>query len=476
MKATRAAFVLVALFLFPGCPGKSPKGSFQRVSENWLVSYVDTTRIGYSVTRQYRVPGGYRFEGMMKMSVEMAGVRQDVHYSSEILTAADYALRSFEFSFRSREREFDVIGVVEGKSLRVMGQGDQPRTFPLRGPVYPMAALGPIVMSRRPGPDSVYKFEVFDVSVMSVVPVQVTVLGREKVKVGDEEMEGLRVKTRLAQVEMTSWFDPEGLPILEMSPPRMRSERTTAARAMAEEQGQARLDLLRMFRVPVDTLVPEPTGVTWARLEITGVRADELPFAADSQKIVNREPLEVEIAVPAPPDRCSLPVSGQAEFLKPTLSVQSDHPEVRAKALEVVGKVSDAVAAARSLVSWVFAAMDKTPTASFPTALDVLRHMKGDCNEHAVFYAALARSLGIPTKVAVGLVYMDGAFYYHAWNEVFLGGWVPVDATFGEFPAGALRLKLSEGELSEQTQVLNVVGRIGIKIKEWRSSGRSSEK
>ena len=102
-----------------------------------------------------------------------------------------------------------------------------------------------------------------------------------------------------------------------------------------------------------------------------------------------------------------------------------------------------------------------------PECLDVIKTMKGDCNEHAVLFAALARAAGIPTKTAVGLLYMNRAFYYHAWNEVYLGKWIPVDATFGECPASALHLKLAEGELSEQAEILGLVGTIGIKVKEF---------
>jgi hypothetical protein len=62
---------------------------------------------------------------------------------------------------------------------------------------------------------------------------------------------------------------------------------------------------------------------------------------------------------------------------------------------------------------------------------------------------------------------MNRAFYYHAWNEVFLGKWIPADATFGEFPASALHLKLAEGDLSQQAEILGLVGSIKIEVKEF---------
>lgn len=59
----------------------------------------------------------------------------------------------------------------------------------------------------------------------------------------------------------------------------------------------------------------------------------------------------------------------------------------------------------------------------------------GDCSEHALLFSALARSLGIPCRKVLGLVYMGDwcqGFGLHAWNEVMLNGyWKAVDASRG---------------------------------------------
>ena len=64
--------------------------------------------------------------------------------------------------------------------------------------------------------------------------------------------------------------------------------------------------------------------------------------------------------------------------------------------------------------------LDKKPTVSLPSAREVLRTKVGDCNEHTALYVAMARSLGLPARIAVGLAYSRGAFYYHAWPEVYI--------------------------------------------------------
>ncbi len=49
---------------------------------------------------------------------------------------------------------------------------------------------------------------------------------------------------------------------------------------------------------------------------------------------------------------------------------------------------------------------------SIPSALEVLEQRAGDCNEHTVLFTALARAAGIPCRVATGLAWSTGQFYY----------------------------------------------------------------
>ena len=110
--------------------------------------------------------------------------------------------------------------------------------------------------------------------------------------------------------------------------------------------------------------------------------------------------------------------------------------------------------------------LDKKPTVSLPSAREVLRTKVGDCNEHTALYVAMARSLGLPARVAVGLVYAHGAFYYHAWPEVYIvdagaaarGLWLPVDPTLNQFPADATHMRLARGGLDKQTVILPLIG------------------
>ncbi|UCG43793.1 MAG: transglutaminase domain-containing protein [candidate division WOR-3 bacterium] len=462
MKSVLCSLLAVAFLI--GCGGARTEKVDIQPGEAWLANYIGEQKIGYSVFLTERFEDGYRFDNLMRMEIAMADKVQKLKTHSVVTTEPDLTLRTFSFRIESQDRTMAATGGAQGNELIIKVEGDRPRVLKLEGPVYPMSALGLLAVSREP--DSLYKFNVFDPAMMAITLVELTPVGWEKLVIDGVEYRALKTRSKLAQFEITSWVDEHGLTIREESPPDMTSIRTTPDKAVAGQTGGS-LDLLKMFRVQVDTLVSDPGAVRRMKVELSGLAPNDYELEYGYQRVLGTDPLVVEVSVPETPDApMELPIKGMDEFLGPTVAIQCDNPALAEQARGVLGEPADAVEASRKLTSWVFTALDKEPTASFPTALDVLKHMKGDCNEHAVFFAGLARAAGIPTKVSVGLVYMNGAFYYHAWNEVFLGEWVPVDPTFGEFPAGALRLKLSEGGLEQQTRILGVVGRLGMKILE----------
>src|SRR5690606_4985987 len=107
-------------------------------------------------------------------------------------------------------------------------------------------------------------------------------------------------------------------------------------------------------------------------------------------------------------------------YLLPEPFIESDAPEIRAAAELMVAGLTGARERAERLTREVNAYVEKRPTVSLPSALEVLRTRVGDCNEHTVLFVAMARSLGIPARINVGVAYVRGAFYYHAWPEVYI--------------------------------------------------------
>ena len=84
---------------------------------------------------------------------------------------------------------------------------------------------------------------------------------------------------------------------------------------------------------------------------------------------------------------------------------------------------------------------NKTYSRSFDLASRVAATGEGDCTEHAVLLAAIARAQGLAARVVFGVLVLDfddGLFAFgHAWTEIFDdGAWQIRDATMpGEDPS-----------------------------------------
>ena len=144
--------------------------------------------------------------------------------------------------------------------------------------------------------------------------------------------------------------------------------------------------------------------------------------------------------------------------------VESREPELALTAATVVDTNRNALVVAERLNTWVHRSLAKTITVGIPSALQVLRARRGDCNEHTQLYVAMARAAGLPARVATGLAYIDGKFYYHAWPEVFVGQWIAVDPTLGQFPANAAHLRFALGGLGRQIDLLRLIGNLEIDV------------
>ena len=142
------------------------------------------------------------------------------------------------------------------------------------------------------------------------------------------------------------------------------------------------------------------------------------------------------------------------EYLSSTVFVEADHPDIHAQALKILDGETNSWRAAKKLSRWVYKSIDeKGLSGGYSSSLTTLNTLSGDCTEHTVLLIALARSVGIPARICAGLVFAKDAFYYHFWPEVYVGEWVQMDPTFGQFVADANHILLQGGMLESGTMV-----------------------
>jgi transglutaminase-like putative cysteine protease len=320
-----------------------------------------------------------------------------------------------------------------------------------------------------------YQWTVFDPATLQNAPITVEVGPREIVRAAGTPIPAFRVGMEFVGLRTTSWVTDTGEVVREESPMGIISVREPAERARAlAVPGQMRRDLMQTAAVvPVITrrtppLPPldDPRDVIRLRLKLEGADLSSLDLQGAGQT-VDGDVIEILDAQRIVAQRGNPDL---ARYLAPEPFIESDDPEIRGEAETAVRGVKGARARAEVLTRYVNALLQKKPTVSLPSAREVLRTKIGDCNEHTALFVAMARAINLPARIAVGLVFAHGAFYYHAWPEVYLdegakgGLWLPVDPTFNQFPADATHIRLVRGGLDKQAAIIPLLGRVKITV------------
>jgi transglutaminase-like putative cysteine protease len=246
----------------------------------------------------------------------------------------------------------------------------------------------------------------------------------------------------------------------------------TPEEATAIPHSEEPVDLIALSAVQLaGRLETDARKLTEITLKINGVRPDQIWHGPPLQE---RSDDRVTVRIPMLEELPALPVEDRSdpEWLATTPTIPATHASITQKAREVVGDATTRLEAVQRINQFVFDYVEKVPSIGVPNGLVVLQQARGDCNEHTALFVSLARASGIPSRIAAGVVYSDrvgekGAFYYHAWPEVLLGGatgWVPVDPTFGQVPADASHVKIVEGDLDRQIEIMGVMGRLSFAL------------
>lgn len=442
---------------------------------HWKGIYYRGEKVGFSVGQTLPRDDGYELQEDGQLQLNLMGATTAARLRTRAEVDREFQLRSFRFSLDPGTGPIEVEGRVDGTTLHysvTSPSGSREHTLPLEEPPQlslnlprKLAAAG-LEEGRR------HTVSVFDPATLRNAPMQVVIGARELVRRAGRPIPAFRVETTFSGVTSTSWVTETGEVVREESPMGLIVVRESRERATEMAvAGEVRTDMLEAAAVVPrsERRIEDPRAVKRLRLRLSGVELDSPDLDGGAQRregdvIELRDPRDLE---PGPPEADLEP------FLAPEALIESDAPEILAEVERALtGEAGTARKRAERLVRYVAARLEKKPTVSLPSALEVLRSGVGDCNEHTALYVAMARAAGLPARIAVGLVYLHGAFYYHAWPEVWLeeadgrGVWLPVDPTLNQFPADATHLRLARGALAKQAEILGYLGRLEIEVTE----------
>jgi transglutaminase-like putative cysteine protease len=447
-------------------------------SAKWNGIYYRGDKIGFSVSQTTPVDDGYEIREDGRLQMVLLGSPVAVRTSSVAVVDRAFALRRFEWSLDPGTGPTVVSGELDGLRLHLRirsSAGEREETRELPAPPALELNLARRLAARGLEQGQVHEIEYFNPITLSNSPMRVEVQSREVVRAAGRPVPAFRVEIQFAGIVTRSWITDVGEVVKQESPTGHLVVRETPEQAQAlAVPGRVKNDLLAAAAlVPTPpTRIDDPTAVERLRVRLEGgetFESSDLQGAGQSASgdvIEVRDPRDLEPG-PSDPDL--------ERYLRPESLIESDAEPIRAEAARAIATApADPRGRAERLVRHVHAILEKKPTVSLPSALEVLKTRVGDCNEHTALYVAMARSLGIPARIAVGLVYMSGAmggaFYYHAWAEVWIaeedgrGLWLPVDPTLNQFPADATHVRLVRGGLDRQAAILRLFGQAKLSV------------
>lgn len=455
--------------------------------ELWSGFVFNGEKIGFTNLKITPLPEKHLFliSSEARMRFLFMGLDKKIVMKSEDTVRPDLTLVSFRYEHDMDGKPLLIEGSLSGGRLKAeQKSGDSTKTleYPVDGPLYPTSAMNlyPLLSGIAVGSD--YRYPVFDPQTQSITEVTQKVLAFEESRKLIIEP-AFKIETRMHEHEASAWINLKGEAIFELGMGGVLityKENEAQARRYLSEASLNKKDLLLDFSlIKTGKPLPCPRQACYLEAALEGV-AGQLPLlGGPGQDVSEKKEGERRIALyRVTSEPLSLPKSTAGElsqadrvlYLAATPHIEAGHPEIREAADRVTAGAATPREKAERLTAWVAREVKDEAVDSF-SALEVLRTRKGECQAHAMLYTALARAAGLPTRLAGGIVYMEGmGFLYHSWAESWLGGWRAVDPTFDQTAADATHIKLVEGpDWMSVLQLGKVVGRIKLDIIDYRA-------
>ena len=440
-----------------------------RPKEEWMGVYWKGDKVGYTVSNIKKKYRGYEISEQAFMDLTVMGTTQNI--STQVTSQVDnnFKLKSFVFVLFANIST-KIQGKVQGNEmhLEISSGGNVNRSVvPLKEAPCLSSSIKPIILAQGLAVGKQFKQAFFDPSTMTNTTIDVVVEGKEKVVLKNERIECYRIKSTFKGITIRSWIDEEGNTIKEESPLGMVLVKESKSDAINENWSDSTKDIITSSAVSVDRSITV-INPSYLKVKLGNIDLKEFNLSQGRQKLQG-DVLEIFKEKTSGVNTYSIPYKrGFEEYLKSTAFIQSGSKVIKNKAREIIGDEKDALKVVSLVNKWVYRNIEKKPTISIPSALDVLETRQGDCNEHATLFVALCRSMGIPSKLCAGIVYTQGRFYYHAWSDVFVGSWISVDPTMNQLPADATHILFVEGELDKQLVIINLIGVLKMEVLDYK--------
>jgi hypothetical protein len=491
-------FLFLSLGLLPlsACTNGTDIGASplrEKGKEDWYRVLIEGRPAGFArLTERAQADGTIITSAFQRLQVRRNEDPMTIEVESEVEETSEGSVVRFRIVQRTAENDQVTEGVVRGDKLEITARGlgaSRASTVP-----YDPAAIGPrrmekLLLEKLRSPGDSFSAKVFSPETIRCGVQQVTRGDEEEVPFPGGARRLVRRTGRIDFLpgnDIVEWIDAAGKvwkTRMSMGTQSIETYLSTADEILREK-------IASPPEIFLSTSVkPDPPPQNIAAREIVyrislkkgdfrtlgidgmfrGTGQEVLREESPSVRVVRiRKVLpEKSVARPVPPP------PGLEDCAAPSVFIQSDDPLIEKLSREAAGNETDAFAAARSLEKWVRGNVKfKDLKTAFASALEVAEKLEGDCTEHGVLLAALARAAGIPARAVSGLVWYGDSFVGHLWTEVYIDRWIPLDGTRGRGEVGPDHIAIAASALSGGSaadlflDMVQVIGNLKIEVLE----------
>ncbi len=460
-------------------------GAYTVPYEMWMGTFVGDSKVGWMSlnieANEYEGIKGYKIATVVNNHLTVLGAEMTQLVVTTCYTDLKYAPLAEELSMSSGGKTTTVKSKFGKRSIECemsAGSGNSTMSIPI--PEGTPLTADPIFTTSDVFPEvgKEYEMRYFNPLTMALEDLKIKVEAREKLTVDGNEHDTVRLRNVTPLGTMTVWQEADGavLQVDGMMGIRMLRMSRMEATADVKDTGDLAILTSAASSRPIDN----PRDVKHMEAVVVGLDDEAMLISDARQKASQAEP---QTAPPSASFKVTasrfdaakaalLPISSAelAAYLKPTPPyIDSGEESIVRNAAEIVGNETNSYRVCSKIRAWIYGNLKVDAKIGITrSGSDVLKSKVGVCRDYAILFASLARAAKIPTKVVSGLIYTDGAFYYHAWVECYVGKWVPFDATLASDFVDATHIKLAEGDATTMFSLARVIGSLKVEVKEAR--------
>ncbi len=444
-----------------------------KVEDQWFGLYRDREKIGHMHTTTEKIGDEYRFSQYVEMTLGGEGRTETVKNNLSCLSDSEYRIKSFDFEsdvggsiFKSHGEFKDDRMVMfmekEGEHRVVNKELKEHPYFPL---TLKAALLEQGLMQGKK-----IRFPVLDFLTLKVIHGTAEVEEILPVKAGINVFSAYRVALKYPGIQNRFWISNKGFTLREELPQGILVIYEPEEIAKSSIEKERFFDYLMVPTIKSNQIISEPAKVRRMKVRLSGIDSASFPDLDGGYQTLSGDIVEIRRFYEKELEKESyeLPyIGGDLQpYLEPTVWIQSDEPKIKEFSKAAKAGLTDAAKVAGAFTGRMYSWINKQPTARIPTAMDAYKLRIGESLEHTVLYTAMARTIGIPARMAAGLAPIRGLFFFHTWPEVWIGRWVAVDPTRGEWPASAARIRFVTGDMEDLVSFTEIINQIEIEVLE----------